>query len=153
MKLPALALVAVALTVSSLATAAEDVHETKGRVVVTTTTCAVLEPIKFAMNDAHLSVGHRKIIHAVAETLLGNPSITLMEIEGFADTHETNPDKLGLARAAAVRLALQAEGVPAFRMQVASLGATRPLDKGITSSGQEKNRRIEFVILRRDPSL
>ena len=151
MKRPALALLVT--LVSSRAMAAEDVQEKKGRVVVTTTTCEVLEPIKFAMNDAHLTRAHRKIIHAVAQTLLGNPSITLMEIEGFADKHETNPDKLGLARATAVMLALEAEGVPAFRMQVASLGATRPVDKGITSSGQEKNRRIEFVILRRDPSL
>ena len=150
MKLPALALLTT--LVSSRAKAAEDVHEPRGRVVVTTTTCAVLEPIAFAMNDAHLTVAHRKIVHAVAETLLGNPSITLMEIEGFADKHETNPDKLGAARATAVMLALEAEGVPAYRMQVGSLGATQPIDKSDRAQGQAKNRRIEFLILRRDPS-
>jgi len=151
MKRPALALLVT--LVSSRAMAAEDVQEKKGRVVVTTTTCEVLEPIKFAMNDAHLTRAHRKIIHAVAQTLLGNPSITLLEIEGFADTHETNPDKLGLARATSVMVALQAEGVPAFRMQVGSFGATQPLDKSDHAQGQEKNRRIEFLIVRRDPSL
>ena len=151
MKLPALALLAT--LVSSRAMAAEDVQEKKGRVVVTTTTCEVLQPVMFAMNDAHLTRAHRKIIHAVAQTLLGNPSIQLVEIEGFADGHETSPDRLGLARATAMKLALEAEGVPAFRLQVASLGATRPLDKGVTATGQERNRRLEFLIMRRDPSL
>ena len=150
MQLPALAVLAATLTVSSLATAAEDTQEHKGRVVVTDTTCEILGPINFAANDAHLTVQHRKLIHAVAQTLLGNPSISLIEIEGFADRAETNPDKLGLARATSVMLALEAEGVPQYRLQVGSLGATQPLDKSPRASAQVKNRRIEFLILRRE---
>ena len=146
---------ALALVASSqLAVASETRQPAKaGRVVVTDTSCEILGPLQFAPNDAHLVLLDRKLIKAVAETLLGNPSITLMEVDGHADASETNPDLLGMARAMAVMAALVAEGVPAYRLRVESLGATQPLSTSKLASEQAKNRRIAFLILKRDERL
>jgi outer membrane protein OmpA-like peptidoglycan-associated protein len=137
------------LLVSSLASAssAPERHG-RGRVVVTDTTCEILGPINFGANDAQLLPVHQKMIKAVAQTMLGNPSIRLMEVEGYADAGELQPEALGLARATAIMAALVAEGVPMYRLQAGSLGATQPLDK--SAQHAERNRRIEFLIIRRD---
>ncbi len=137
------------LLTSSLAaanTSAPEKHT--GRVVVTETTCEILGPIIFQANDAHLAPAHQKMLKAVAQTMLGNPSIRLMEVEGYADAGEQQPEMLGLARATAIMAALVAEGVPMYRLQAGSLGATQPLDK--SAQHPERNRRIEFLIIRRD---
>jgi len=51
---------------------------------------------------------------------------------------------LGEARAAAVRDALIARGVPAERLRAQGLGAARPIADNQTESGRARNRRIEF---------
>ena len=138
------------LASSSLALAGSSGPERhgSGRVVVTDTSCEILGPIEFAPNDAHLAPAHQKMIKAVAQTMLGNPSIALMEVEGYADGAESYPDLIGLARATAVMAALVTEGVPMYRLQVASVGATQPLERG--AKHPEHNRRIAFLIVRRD---
>jgi OOP family OmpA-OmpF porin len=146
-------LVLALLAAGNLAVASEAEVERKGRVVTTSTTIEILGPITFAPNDAHLAPRHKKMIHAVAQTLLGNPSIRLMEVEGFADRSEAHPDQLGLARATAVMAALVAAGVPTYRLSAASLGATQQLDPSPLATLQDKNRRIEFLIVRRDTAI
>ena len=144
-KLSLLALLATS-SLASAGTAPE--HRGPGRVVVTDTSCEILGPIVFLPNDARVAPSSPRMLRAVADTMLGNPSIALMEVEGFADASETSPELLGLARATSVMAVLVADGVPMYRLQAGSLGATQPLDK--TAQHPEKNRRIEFLIVRRD---
>jgi outer membrane protein OmpA-like peptidoglycan-associated protein len=138
----------LALLASTSLASAETTSPEKpiGRVVVTDTSCTILDPILFKPNDAHVLPRHAPMIQAVAESLLGNPSIRVIEINGFADKSEVLSDQLGLARANAVMAALVSAGVPMYRLRTATHGAKQPIDKVSAA----KNRRIDFVILVRD---
>jgi len=54
---------------------------------------------------------------------------------------------LSEARAAAVRDALVARGVPAERLRTRGFAARRPIADNLTEGGRARNRRIEFHAL------
>src|SRR5205807_8138253 len=56
--------------------------------------------------------------------------------------------RLSQARAAAVRDALIARGVPAERLRARGFAARRPIADNTTESGRARNRRIEFHVVR-----
>lgn len=115
---------------------------TNGRVVVTDTTCEILDPLEYAMNDAAMLPKQHRIIRAVAATLKANPEIKLIEIEGFADPTERVPSVIALARAQGVVSALIKEGVEPIRLRASSQG-TRGAVRNKTT------RRVEFLIVTR----
>jgi len=121
----------------------------RGRVVVTETAMTILDKIYFEARSDRIKSQSGPILDAIAATLEGNPSITLIEVQGFAAANE--PDAWGLAtrRAAAVRGALIQRGVDGRRLQSNTYGNTRPVDSGKTEAANAKNRRVEFSILKR----
>lgn len=122
--------------------------EESGHIVVTETSITILEPTTFAVQSA---VPLRTdMFDAVAETMLGNPSITLLGIAGHAEPSESDGDALPLARARVAAAALIDRGVAPDA--VVTIVAEEPdvsLVIADTPERREFDRRIDFLILER----
>ncbi|HWE27952.1 MAG TPA: OmpA family protein, partial [Polyangia bacterium] len=75
----------------------------------------------------------------------------LVEIQGHADERGNDDYNMRLTedRAAAVKQYLIGKGIDADRLQSHGYGETKPLCKQHSEACWSKNRRVEFVILRR----
>jgi OOP family OmpA-OmpF porin len=109
----------------------------------------ILEKIYFETDSAEIQQRSYPIIDAVAATLIGNPQISLIEIQGHADERATDEYNVRLTRdrAAAVLEALVQRGTDRRRMRSAGYGERCPIDPGHNETAWEKNRRVEFKIL------
>ena len=88
----------------------------------------------------------------MAATLIGNPQITLIEVQGHADERGSDEYNIRLTgdRAASVVQALGQRGVDMQRMRSAGYGERCPVDPASNPAAWEKNRRVEFKIIRTD---
>ncbi|MCS6798067.1 MAG: OmpA family protein [Myxococcota bacterium] len=128
----------------------EDGCPDRGSVVIEENQILILEKIYFETDSAVIQPRSYAILDAVAATLNGNPHITLVEVQGHAD--ERAPDdyniRLTRDRAAAVLEALVQRGVARERMRSAGYGERCPVDPRSNPQAWERNRRVEFKILR-----
>lgn len=113
-----------------------------GRVVVSDTQLRILDHVFFGAGASSIAAASTPVIDAVAQTLAGNPQITLLEIEGHAGTDEESGWRVAAERAAVVRAALVERGVASERLVPRAYGATRPLAPG----SDARNRRVSFRI-------
>jgi OOP family OmpA-OmpF porin len=129
----------------------EDGCPDKGRVVVHKGRIEILDKIYFETNKAVIKPVSFPILNAIAATLKGNPQILQIEIQGHADERgsDTHNMKLTDARAKSVRRYLVEKGVSVKRLLAKGYGETRPVDKRHNEEAWSKNRRVEFVILKR----
>ncbi len=127
----------------------EDGCPDRGRVVVTDSNIEILDFIYFKKGSAAITPASLPIIDALAQTLLGNPSITLTEVQGHAAADEGRGWELSMERAAATVMALRQRGVEARRLTSQGYGTTQLLDRNSTERAHAKNRRVGFLILRR----
>jgi outer membrane protein OmpA-like peptidoglycan-associated protein len=105
-------------------------HKPKGRVVVTDTDIQLLPPIKFVGPSATIDVVSIRALDAIASTLDGNPSILLVEIDGYgSDGVPPYQQVLGKARARAVMDYLIKRNVARWRLR-AEGGAVAPQGLG-----------------------
>jgi outer membrane protein OmpA-like peptidoglycan-associated protein len=102
------------------------------------------EQILFASGSAAIDTSSAPLLDRLARAAQGCPG--MIRIEGHTDIIGRNEFNRSLseARAAAVRDALIARGVPAERLRAQGLGAARPIADNQTESGRARNRRIEF---------
>jgi len=123
----------------------------KGRVVVTDTNIEILDKIYFEYDKAIIKKESYGILDAVGSTLQGNPDIQLVEIQGHTDNRGNDAYNLDLSnrRAAAVKKYLVDKGVDESRLTSQGYGETVPLDKHNNEKAYAKNRRVEFLILKR----
>ena len=110
-----------------------------------------LEPINSEYNKAIIKKDSFYILDAVVASLQGNPDITLLEIQGHTDERGDDAYNLDLSirRAAAVLKYLTDHGVDANRLESQGYGETMPVDKSHTERAWAKNRRVDFLILKR----
>mgnify|MGYP001553233262 CR=1 FL=1 len=129
----------------------EDGCPDKGRVVVHKGRIEILDKIYFETNKAVIKPVSFPILNAIAATLKGNPQILQIEIQGHADERGSDVHNLKLtdARAKSVRRYLVEKGVSVKRLLAKGYGETRPVDKRHNEEAWAKNRRVEFVILKR----
>jgi len=143
------ALALVLLTVSAVAVLRES--PPRGRVVVTDTETEILDIVEFVPATATLRPRSFATLDAVAATLVGNPSIELVEVQahtrGLGD--EAANLELTQQRANAVRAYLVTAGVESARLDAQGYGDTQPLDH----AGSPNNERISFLILKRSSDL
>ena len=127
----------------------EDGCPDRGKVIIEENQIVILEKIYFETDSAEIQQRSYPIIDAVAATLIGNPQITLIEIQGHADERSSDEYNLRLTRdrAAAVLEALVQRGVDRRRMRSAGYGERCPIDEAHNEPAWEKNRRVEFKIL------
>jgi OOP family OmpA-OmpF porin len=111
----------------------------------------ILEPLTFDRGSATLRKDADPIIAAVADVMIKNPSIALIEVAGHVSTDDAGTDakrlELSDHRAAVVGDRLVALGVARGRLRMQGYGDTRPVDTHATNLAASKNRRVDFVIL------
>lgn len=123
----------------------------RGRVVVTDTKIEILDKVYFEYNKATIKSQSFPILDAIVATLEGNPGIALIEIQGHTDDRGSDSYNLELSdkRAASVRTYVTDHGIEASRIQSQGYGETQPLDTKSNEAAWAKNRRVEFLILKR----
>jgi len=129
----------------------EDGCPDRGRVVVTDTSIEILDMVYFEYDKAIIKKESYPILDAVAATLQGNPSISLIEIQGHTDERGDDAYNLDLSdrRAHSVRDYLIGKGVDEKRLTAQGYGETQPLDRNHNEAAWAKNRRVAFLILKR----
>ena len=132
----------------------EDGCPDKGRVILRKGKLEILDKIYFETAKAVIKPVSFPILDAVAATLKGNPQILLVEVQGHADERGSDDYNMRLTedRAAAVKTYLIEHGVESDRLQSHGYGETKPVCKQHNDACWSKNRRVEFVILRRTDS-
>ena len=122
----------------------------KGKVIVEGNEILILEKVQFETNSARILPQSNEILDAVAATLKGHPEFTVIEIAGHADERASDEHNLKLtkARAASVMDALRSRGIAANRMVSQGYGEWCPLDNATNPVAWEKNRRVEFKVVK-----
>jgi OmpA-OmpF porin, OOP family len=110
----------------------------------------VLQEVQFAFDRADLLPPAFPILNEVVRLLKVNPDIQLVRIEGHTDdfgSHKYNDD-LSQARADSVMAYLVQRGIAAGRLEAKGFGKRRPIVDNSTAAGRQKNRRVEFHIVK-----
>jgi len=102
------------------------------------------EQIEFASGSAKIDANSGALLDQLAREVRACPG--KIRIEGHTDTIGRGRinRRLSEARAAAVRGALIARGIPAERLTAKGYGARRPVADNTTEAGRARNRRIEL---------
>lgn len=122
------------------------------RVRVTKNEVKINEKILFAFAKATIEPESQSLLQEIAFVINDNPQIEHLEVAGHADKVGADPVNVQLTRqrAQAVQDALIKLGVDKRRLHAQGYGRYCPLDKGESEDAREKNRRVEFKIMRID---
>jgi OmpA-OmpF porin, OOP family len=130
----------------------EDGCPDEGKVIIEGSDIIILEKIQFETNSARVRPESGPILDAVAETLKGHPEFLVIEIAGHADERSSDEYNLKLTkdRAQSVVEALVQRGVNRKRLLGMGYGEFCPIDKGRNQAAWDKNRRVEFKVVKTD---
>jgi outer membrane protein OmpA-like peptidoglycan-associated protein len=119
------------------------------QVTVTSTKIELSQKIFFAFGKDTIMPRSFELLDEVVQALSDRGSICV-RIEGHTDGVGGAQQNLRLSqeRTSAVRGYLVSQGVSLRRLEAVGYGATLPLESNATSEGRERNRRVEFVIVR-----
>lgn len=108
-----------------------------------------LEGVTFELNSAELTADARQTLLRVVEALRGEPNLRA-EIAGHTDSSGADDYNLNLSqrRAESVQQFLVSQGIDRSRLEARGYGETRPVADNNTAAGRERNRRVEFNVLR-----
>lgn len=123
------------------------------RVVLTASSITIGDKVQFATGSAEILAVSHSLLDEVAKVLSDNPQIELIQIEGHTDSTGTAAinRKLSQQRAESVMRYLAGRGITGGRMKARGFGPDRPIADNATDDGKEKNRRVEFNILKQGP--
>lgn len=98
------------------------------RKVVTETSIEIIGPIAFVGASSRLHPGGSttRMLDAIAQTLVGNPSISKIEIRAYGADAQFQRGLLGTQRARVIVAALVSRGVDGKRLVARGYGAPRP---------------------------
>ncbi len=108
-----------------------------------------LKNIEFETNKAVIKKNSYPILLKVVSILEEYPSISI-DIEGHTDSRGNAQHNLELSkkRANAVMDFLTKNGISANRLKTKGFGITKPIADNKTAEGRQKNRRVEFKIIK-----
>jgi len=120
------------------------------KVKVTRQELRILDKVFFETDVAVIDTVSYDLLDEVANVLLTNPHIELVEIAGHTDDQgtEAHNQELSEDRAAAVMDYLVGQGVESSRLAARGYGELVPVDSNATQEGRARNRRVEFKIIR-----
>ena len=122
----------------------------KGSVVIEENNIVVLDKIKFRTGSVEILPESNTILDAVATALSQHPEFLLIEVAGHADERGDNLMNLRLTqgRVNSVVTALVRRHLETSRLRSKGYGEYCPEDPGHTDEAWEKNRRVEFKIVK-----
>lgn len=128
----------------------EDGCPDKGSVVISENNIIILDKILFKTASAEILPQSNSILDAVHATLGGHPEFELIEVQGHADSRGDEQLNLRLTRdrANSVVDALVKRGTSRDRLRAMGFGKYCPLDPAMTPKAWDKNRRVEFKVIR-----
>jgi len=103
------------------------------------------DAVKFPTNRAELSTEAQSRLAAIADKLKTDNMNVYIEVQGHTVPGE--PARLGQARADAVRVFLNKQGVPLNRIASISYGSAVPEVPNSTPAGRAQNRRAVVMVL------
>jgi len=105
-----------------------------------------LGDVLFEVNETTLTPGAARNIQQIASFMSKYPERNAI-IEGHTDSMGEADYNMDLSRdrAFAVQQALTMQGVPAYRIQTQGFGEAVPVASNTSSSGRQKNRRVEVI--------
>ncbi len=130
----------------------EDGCPDKSPITITKDRVLIMEKIYFETNKAKIRRISYPILNTVAKTLIAHKELKLIEIQGHTDERGSARynQNLSQRRANSVRNYLINKGVSADRLTARGYGESQPKCRQHTRACWSKNRRSEFVIIKRD---
>jgi OOP family OmpA-OmpF porin len=113
----------------------------------------ILDQVQFDTGKAVIKKVSDDLLDQVASVLREHPEITKIEVQGHTDDrgYRALNDTLSQARANAVMKAMIQRGIAADRLTAKGYGQNRPLVENTTEEGRQKNRRVQFIIVEKQP--
>jgi outer membrane protein OmpA-like peptidoglycan-associated protein len=123
----------------------------KGRIKVGVTKLEIMDKIYFETDKDEIKPISFPLLDAIAATIKGNPQLQLLEIQGHADERGDDAHNLDLTerRALSVKRALYERNVEPGRLKSHGYGETKPVCTQHSEDCWSRNRRVEFIILKR----
>ncbi|MCB9602989.1 MAG: OmpA family protein [Sandaracinus sp.] len=108
------------------------------------------ERVLFDFERARVKSAARPALEAIVELVRQHPEWTRLRIEGHADVRgdEEFNQRLSERRARNVMRALLEHGLEPRAIEFVGLGSRRPRDERRTEAAHQRNRRVEFVVVR-----
>jgi OOP family OmpA-OmpF porin len=130
----------------------EDGCPDRGIIEITDRGFNALKPINFELNKAVIKKDSYYILDGIVAAMNGYTSITRLEVQGHTDEQGDDAYNLALSdrRAAAVMDYLTSHGVEVKRLTSQGYGETQPKVREHTQKAYSINRRVEFVIIKRE---
>ena len=108
----------------------------------------ISERIQFRTGSVDLLEASHPVLDEVAQAILGNDRIELVEVQGHTDSSGDYDGNVELSqeRAEEVREYLIGKGVASGRLRAKGYGPDNSIADNDTAEGRRSNRRVEFVI-------
>ncbi|WP_437483381.1 OmpA family protein [Sorangium sp. So ce1014] len=126
-------------------------HGCPKAVRVTDKNVVILQQVQFDTNRATIKPVSDPLLDEVAQVLEEHPEIVLIEIQGHTDDRGTDGHNKALSqnRANSVMAALVRRGIDSTRLTAQGYGREQPLDNNATEAGRQRNRRVQFNIIKK----
>jgi outer membrane protein OmpA-like peptidoglycan-associated protein len=124
----------------------------KPLVAVTADEITIKQQIQFAVDSAVILPESLPLLTEIADTIIRNPRIKRIEVQGHTDNTGTAERNRTLSeeRAESVRGWLVSHGVTPDRLVAKGYGQDKPRVPNVTAANKQRNRRVQFVILEQD---
>jgi OOP family OmpA-OmpF porin len=122
----------------------------KGKVIIEGSDILIMDKVLFQTGSAEILPESFPIIDAVATTLKHHPEFKVIEVGGHADERSDDTFNLKLTqdRARSVVEAMVQRGVERPRLVSQGYGEYCPVDNGHSPRAWDKNRRVEFKVVK-----